>query len=69
MGMFGEIATEGTIEVIVKEIKADLERSKNKPAECRALRRIGRFALQQFDSVFPDWAREYSQLFSEQHDR
>lgn len=63
MGMFSEIATEGTIQVFVKEIEKELEENKDKPEACEVLKKIGRFALSQFEWSFPDWARHYEQLF------
>ena len=63
MGMFSEITTEATIQVFVKEIKKELEENKNKPEICEVLKKIGRFALTQFEWSTPDWASHYEQLF------
>lgn len=63
MGMFSEIATETTIQAIVKEIEKELEQNKDKPEICEALKKIGRFALTQFEWSTPDWARRYEHLF------
>jgi hypothetical protein len=63
MGMFSEIATEGTIQTMVREIKKELEENKGNPEVCAALKKIGRFALTQFEWVAPDWAHEYQRLF------
>ena len=67
--MFSEIALERLIKVFVKEIKRDLEANENKPEVCSALRKIGRFALTQFEWSTPNWANEYEMLFSEQEPR
>jgi len=66
MGMFSEIATEGTIGVFVTEIGKELEANKNHPEVCVALKKLGRFALTQFEWSLPDWARKYSELFKEE---
>ena len=63
--MFYEIATEGTIQVLVKEIEKELAENKEKPEACEALKKIGRFALTQFESSTPSWARHYEELFKE----
>ncbi len=65
MGMFSEIATEGTIRIIVVQIKKELEISKGNHSACAALKKIGRFALTQFEWSAPDWAKEYDQLFKD----
>lgn len=65
MGMFSEIATEGAIQVFVGEIKNELEANRGKPEVVTALKKLGRFALTQFEWSTPDWADEYTQLFRE----
>ena len=65
MGMFSEIATETTIKTLVVEIKKELEENRDKPLVCAALKKLGRFALTQFEWSTPDWAKEYQQLFRE----
>jgi hypothetical protein len=65
MGMFSEIATEGTIQAIVAEIKNGLEENGGKPEVCVALKKLGRFALTQFEWSTPSWASEYAELFKE----
>lgn len=65
MGMFSEIATEATIQTIVAEIKAAMRDSQGSPEAVAALKRVGRFALAQFEWDTPEWAAEYKQLFEE----
>lgn len=65
MGMMSEIATEGTIQVIVAEIKKEITKNKGKPDAVTALKKLGRFALTQFEWNTPEWAREYSRFFQE----
>ena len=63
MSIISEIAAESTIGVIVQEIKKELEKNKDKPDVCTALKKIGRFALTKFDWSTPDWTKEYDNLF------
>jgi hypothetical protein len=65
MGMFSEIATESTIKAVVNEIKKEIEESKDKPDAIAALKKIGRFALNQFEYSTPEWAKEFDILFRE----
>lgn len=65
MGMFSEMATESTIRGIVIEIAKELKENKGKRKVCAAIKKIGRFALTQFDYGHPDWAKEYDELFKE----
>lgn len=65
MGMFSEIATETTIKTIVNEIKKELKESKNEPDAIAALKKIGRFALNQFEWSSPEWSKEFYILFQE----
>jgi hypothetical protein len=65
MSMISDIATEGTIQTIIAEIKKELEANKDNSGARAVLRKIGRFALTQFDWSTPDWAREYQELFAE----
>ncbi len=64
MGMFSEITTENTVFAFVKEISKDLKACDNEQA-AQALRKLGRFALTQFEWSTPDWAAEYKKLFAE----
>jgi len=59
-----EIATENTIKSIVEEIKKDLLSNTNFEA-CKALRKLGRFVLGQFEWSTPEWVEEYVELFKE----
>lgn len=68
MSMMTEIATEGTIKEIVQEIERLLAALKDKPDACAALKRVGRFALTQFEWNTPDWAQRYRTLFAEADD-
>ena len=63
MGMFSEITTEAVIQVFIKEIEKELEHNKGKSEVCEAIKKIGRFALNQFEWSTPDWASHYEQLF------
>lgn len=64
MSMASEIATENTVKSIVAEIKKELSVNTNFEA-CKALKKLGRFALKQFDWSTPEWAKEYEELFKE----
>jgi len=64
MSMASEIAIEITIKIIVVEIRKDLSVNTNIEA-CKALKKLGRFALEQFDWSTPEWAGEYKELFKE----
>jgi hypothetical protein len=63
MGMFSEIATEGTIRDLVKFLENELELAT--PDGRDALKRVGRYALTQFEWSTPDWAKKYVELFKE----
>jgi len=65
MGMFSEIATEDLIQVLVVEIKKELGENKDKPDALASLKKLGRFALQQFEWSTPNWTKEYEELFRE----
>lgn len=65
MGMASEIATEVTIKAIVKEIEAAMGDPNNSHEVQQAYRKIGRFALTQFDYTWPDWATKYERQFAE----
>mgnify|MGYP001558721865 FL=1 len=65
MGMFSEIAIEVTIQTIVTEIKKELTENQSKSDAVVALKKLGRFALTQFEWRTPDWAKEYQKLFRE----
>lgn len=62
MGMFSEIAINGTVRPIVIEIKRLLEKSESEH-EAEALKAVGRLALTLFDWDSPEWAAEYRELF------
>ncbi len=62
MNMFSDIATESTIEAIVKKIETLLVTHPAPEAQA-ALKEIGRFALTQFDWLMPNWAARYVELF------
>lgn len=62
--MQSEISTECIIKKIVEEIKRDLSINTNLEV-CKALKKVGRFALKQFEWDVPDWANEYKELFKE----
>jgi len=64
MGMASEIAIENTVQSIVAEIKKELSANTNFEA-CKALKKLGRFALKQFEWSTPEWAEEYNELFKE----
>jgi len=66
MSMAGEIATAGTVEEIVREIKRELAEGAWDAGARSALKKIGRFALTCFDYTTPGWAGEYAELFKEQ---
>jgi hypothetical protein len=65
MSMFSEITTDANVFAFVKEIEKELKANEDNPEVCKALKKIGRFALTQFDWSFPEWAREYETLFAE----
>ena len=63
MGMFADIATEATVEEIVKEIDRLIIKHKDSPEAMKALKEAGRFALTQFDYTTPAWAATFSAKF------
>lgn len=63
MTMFSEIATEGTIRAFVEEIERELRKNAGNPEACKVLKKIGGFALTQFEWSTPDWAMRYRELF------
>jgi hypothetical protein len=63
MTIVSEIATEATVKSIVEEIKRELKRNNDNPEICSALKKLGRFALTQFEWSTPDWTYEYMELF------
>ena len=67
MGMFSEIATETTIQVVVDEIKKGLANTQS-PQAREAMKTIGRFALTQFEWSIPGWAEEYTKLFKKEYE-
>jgi hypothetical protein len=64
MSMGSDIGTETTIRGIVAEIKKELSVNTNFEA-CKALKKLGRFALKQFEWSTPEWVGEYEELFKE----
>lgn len=65
MGMFSEIAIEETVQQIVTKIEEEFEENKDKPEAQAALKKIGRFVLEQFEWDTPDWAEHFEELFKE----
>lgn len=65
MGMISEFAIEATVRSIVTEIEKGLEENKDKPEVLPVLKRMGRFALNEFEWHTPPWAKRYEQLFKE----
>jgi hypothetical protein len=64
MGLFSEVYTEGTIKLIVQDIRKALE------VECdpliqKGLKRAGRIALTHFEWDTPVWSKEFEELFKE----
>lgn len=66
MGIFSDVATESTIHTIVFEIETLLPEYADDPRTQEALKRIGRYALNQFDWSIPEWAARYWELFKAQ---
>ena len=64
MSMQGDIATEMTVEEVVKEIDR-LINYKHSPEAMKALKEAGRFALTQFDYTTPAWAYTFAAKFRE----
>ena len=65
MGMFSEIATESTVKAVVAEIEREMLQESNAPESIAVLKKVGRFALTQFEWGAPDWAGKYRELFRE----
>jgi hypothetical protein len=65
MSMFSEITTERNIKAFVSEIEKALNENKGKSDTCAALKKLGRFALSQFEWNSPKWAKKYERLFRE----
>jgi len=61
--MFSEIATEVTIRTIAAAIVTELESNSTNAEVCVVLKKLGRFALTQFEWDEPDWAKEYHEKF------
>ena len=61
--MFGDAAREAVIQNIVKQIELELGGYHETDEAAKALKRIGRFALTQFDWTSPDWAEDYEKVF------
>ncbi|HEY4474951.1 MAG TPA: hypothetical protein VJC06_03450 [Candidatus Paceibacterota bacterium] len=66
--MFSEVATAATIGVFVVEIAKEIEDNKENSEALKILKKMGRFALTQFEWSTPEWAAEYDRLFSENSD-
>ncbi|MBI2356424.1 MAG: hypothetical protein HYV13_04445 [Candidatus Doudnabacteria bacterium] len=68
-----ETAVAIAVSGILNEIERELERSKGNPDECKALRRIGRYILKEFEGVGPRGgvygAARFAQLFSEENEQ
>ena len=64
MGMFSEITTEGNIREFVVRISDELAKT-DCPETAAALRRLGRWALTQFEWSAPAWAEEFDGIFKE----
>lgn len=62
MGMFSEIATEGNIQNFVEEIRAELSKTTN-PETKVVLKRLGLWALGQFEWSTPAWAADFKKEF------
>lgn len=67
MSMMSEITTESNVQTFVEEIERVLVENKDDERTCSALRKLGRFALTQFEWSTPDWAREYKKLFEDKN--
>jgi hypothetical protein len=64
MGMFSEITTFANIEAFVGQIKDELEKASSDETKA-VLKRLGRWALTQFEWTTPEWAQKFSDLFKE----
>jgi hypothetical protein len=64
MSMFSEIATEGNVQRLVRQIEDELKTAKG-PETVAALKRLGRWALKQFEWDTPAWAAKYEEIFKE----
>jgi hypothetical protein len=62
MGMFSEITTEGNVRDFVKEIRSELGKA-TEPETKAALKRLGIWALGQFEWDTPDWAADFRKEF------
>lgn len=65
MSMQGEIATEATVERVVKHIEAKLKENHPSREVQRTLAEVGQHALTLFDWSAPKWAARYKKLFAE----
>jgi len=65
MSMIGDIATEATVEEVVKEIDRLIIKYRNSPEAMKALKEAGRFALTKFDYTTPVWAHTFASKFRE----
>jgi|SRR3989338_1536974 len=66
MDMLSKITVEVTIQVFIGEIEKELEVNGNNPEVCVILKKLGRFALTQFEGILlHDRANRYRMLFKE----
>jgi hypothetical protein len=63
MGMFSEIATEVTIQGIIKDIEQKINSGNYTQEEINGMKEVGRFVLTQFEWETPDWAIEYKKKY------
>ncbi len=68
MSIASESATEGTIGIFVRQIEKEIKNNKENPEVLKILKKLGRFALTQFDWSTPEWTVEYDRLFAEDSD-
>lgn len=64
MGMFSEIATEGTVQDMCRGIARALSETTDE-GEQRGLKRAGRHALTLFEWTEPAWASQYKEMFAD----
>lgn len=65
MGMFSEITTEGTVRQIVQFIEIEMQHCSHDRNTIKALKAVGRKALDCFEWDSPKWANKYDRLFKE----
>lgn len=64
MGMFSEVATEGTIREICEFVDKEIVRRQAEPEVVKGLKLAGRYALTLFEWSSPEWAKEYKIKFT-----